>query len=366
MNEIATKSFPEHYPADVLDVLRSMSLTGLKGIEIMGSMSIRSQQYAGDYDAFEVVPTQSVSSVARELGDSMKRLRAMKNVRIGDIKCGEVSEWRILPESAVVVNGKIQGFNAQTSKRVVDSIPSSVMTKSEKALAIRLLDGVKVPVDLARLKKEFKTHVVRWTPLEIIAGHKTLADGRDYTLEEGLQSPALTKVDTIALVQGRLTEFSMIYEFRKDGKVLNPVRIDPVQSLREDMLYYASEGKLFKAMKRRFALAKIEKDLPTIQMLTPILNSDLGRLYLLVSDMGTMIQLLESPNPPMDEIRREIDAFRGRLGNLYHLEGYLKQDKDVLGEIETVLKLPQKKVITGLERVKKRLEGILNKGAQIV
>jgi hypothetical protein len=219
---------------------------------------------------------------------------------------------------------------------------------------------------LVRLKKDLKTHVVRWTPAEVIAGEKVLADGRTYTLEDGIQTPALTKVDVIALVQGRLTEFSMIYEFHQGKKVLNPVRIDPVGSLREDILYYMEEGKSFKALKRRFALAKIEKDTPTIKILTPILNSDLGRLYTIIGDIDTMLQLFETKTPPVKEIRREIDAFRSRLGNMYQLEGYLKQDKDVLGEIETLGKLPASKVKTGLERVKQRLQGILQQGAESV
>lgn len=366
MNEIASKSFPEHYPADVLAVLDAMSLTGLKGFQLMGSMSIRSQLYAGDYDGFEVVPVRSVTAAARALGDSMKRLRSMPNVRIGDIKCGEVSEWRILPESAAVVDGRIQGFDAQQSAKVVDAIPSSVLNKNEKSKIIKRLQGVKAPIDLVRLKKDLKTHVVRWTPAEVIAGEKVLADGRTYTLEDGLQTPALTKVDVIALVQGRLTEFSMIYEFHQGKKVLNPVRIDPVGSLREDILYYMEEGKSFKALKRRFALAKIEKDLPTIKILTPILNSDLGRLYTIIGDIDTMLQLFETKTPPVKEIRREIDAFRSRLGNMYQLEEYLKQDKDVLGEIETLGKLPASKVKTGLERVKQRLQGILQQGAESV
>lgn len=364
--ESASKSFPEHYPADVLDVLRAMSLTGLKGVKIMGSMSIRSQQYAGDYDAHEVVHVRSVTAAANALGDSMKKLRAMPNVRIGDIKCGEVSEWRVIPESAGVVNGRIEGYNAQESAKVVDMLPSSVMGKNEKAKLVRRLQGVKAPIDLIRLKKDVKVHVVRWTPAEVIAGQKTLVDGQTYTLEDGIQSPALTKVDVIALVQGRLTEFSIIYEFHSHGKILNPVDINPVQSLREDILYYAEEGKMFKALKRRFALAKIEKDGPTMKILTPILNSDLGRLYTITGDIGTMLQLFDYKTPPVKEIRREIDAFRGRLGNLYQLDDYLRQDKDILGEIETLGKLPTTKVKMGLERVKQRLEGILQKGAESV
>jgi hypothetical protein len=366
--EIATKILPDHYPQDVLAVLRGMSLTDLKGLRLVGSMSIRSQLYAGDYDAWESVEASSVQEAVDGFRGAIQELRSMKDVRIGDIKSGEIDEWRILSPKAMVENGRITGFSAVESARVVDSLPLSVMNKNEKKEAIRMLNGVKDPVDLVRLKKTgyFKVHIVRWTPGEVLAGQKTLADGRVYTLEEAFQSPALTKLDVIALVQGRLTEFSCIYQFFVKGKLINPIDLDPIGSLREDVLYYASENNPFKALKRRFAIAKLEGDNETAARLTPILNSDLGRLYVLVGDIGTMITLLESKNPPVDEIRREIDAFRARLANVYKLEAYLKRDSEMIGEINSILKLPTSQVRNRLEKVKTKLEDILAKGMQSV
>ena len=50
-----SKEYPTNYPADAIAVLDSMSVTKGKGVELVGSMSLRSQQYAGDYDANDFV-----------------------------------------------------------------------------------------------------------------------------------------------------------------------------------------------------------------------------------------------------------------------------------------------------------------------
>ena len=89
MNAIAQKDFPANYSTPILRVFDALSMTDLKGMEIVGSASIRSQQYAGDYDAHEVVKARSVEAVAAKLQDIVKDVRTLKGVSFGDIKCGE-------------------------------------------------------------------------------------------------------------------------------------------------------------------------------------------------------------------------------------------------------------------------------------
>jgi len=367
-DDVREKSYPENYASDAVRVLDTMSFTRGKGVGLHGSMSLRSQQYAGDYDAFEVVNMKESSvKVALHMlvvrfQDIIKELKDLPHTYIGDIKSGVVEEWRVLPRDARVQDGKLVGMNVVASRRKLDELrEANVITPNEARYGHQLLSGRMTPIKFLRAKDDLKFHIVRWSPPEILNGSKVLRDGRRYTLEEAFSSPSTTKMDVISLVQkSRYTDFSMIYYFQNNGKLLNPDITDVMTALKENLLFYTAEGKLFKALKRRFAIAKYERDAETIARLTPILNSDLGRIYHVVSDVGTLITLLEDERPNAELVKYEIDQFKARLSNVYRLKDYLKEEHTILGEIRSALRTP--KPLAKLRTIEDRLQRILNDG----
>jgi hypothetical protein len=362
---LKSKDFPSDYPEDAVAILSAMSLGD--ELNIVGSMSLRAQQYAGDYDGYEVVnydePTDAAAAAKarKQFQANVKTLRAMPDVVIGDIKAGVVPEWRVIPRDAGIEDGKIVGFNATASRRKVDELlAAKVITKKEADEAHEMLKGKMSISRFLKAKNKIKFHIVRWTVPEVLANKKVLRDGRTMTLDEAFQTPIIAKMDVIGLVQkNRFTDFSVIYEIRNKGKTLNPDKIEIGKSLREAIVAYTEEGNHFKVLKRRFALAKFEHDLPTIERLTPILNSDLGRLYHITGDIGTLLSLLEKPKVDMKAVRYEIDQFRNRLANIYTLSDYLKDENDVIGQIDRLTRLPQKRLPAALEKLGDQLEGYL-------
>ena len=364
-----SKSYPENYSSDATKVLDAMSFTNGKAVELLGSMSLRSQQYAGDYDAFEIVNMAEDSDkialhmLAVRWKEIIKELSRMKNTYIGDIKSGAIEEWRIIPKEARVVDNKVEGLNVVASKKRLQQLKEHrIISENEAKRGMKMLSGKMTPIRFLEAKAELKFHTVRWKVPEILEGHKILRDGRSYTIEDGFSSPSITKLDVISLVQNsRFTDFSMVYYFRNNNKLLNPDLIDIANSLKENMIYYKSVGNYFKALNRQFALAKFERNASVIQRLTPILNSDLGRLYHIISDIGTLTTLLEDYNPNQKLVRFEIDQFINRLSNVYQLKDYLKEEHTILGLINAALKEPSKEVmITKLNAIKGRLERVLN------
>ena len=349
LNEARTKSYPENYPSDAMAILDAMSFSGGKDVKVLGSMSLRSQQYAGDYDAYEIVKrTGKVDKVLDELASEfqslIKNLRGMPNVFIGDIKAGSVEEWRVIPLDAGLVNGKIEGYNAVSSKKKVDELyRAKVITEGEKRSADELLKDRPSPEDFLIARKKLKFHIVRWSVPEVLNGSKVVR-GRRFTLQEAFSSPVISKLDTIGLVQNnKYTDFSIIYEFQCDGKTLNPSFEDIGKSLSEDIVFYKNENNPFKVLKREFALAKFRGDEKTIVKLTPILNSDLGRLYSMLSDVGTMIALLEqNQKVPMKNLRYELDQFKARMANVYQLDDFIKSEHTLLGHIASAMKTTSK------------------------
>lgn len=356
-NLLKVKEYPTDYPADAVKVLEAMSIDD--GLILVGSMSLRSQQYAGDYDGYEVVEKKGkvatvLSELRRKFQANLKTLRAMPNVFIGDIKAGVVEEWRVIPQTARIHKEKVEGYNSTAFRKKVDSLLSAgVITEQEAKEAHGLLKDRPTQCEFLLAKQSLKFHVLRWTVSEVLENKKRLRDGRMMTLEEAFHTNGITKLDVMALVQqNRFTDFSVIYEFRCNGKVLNPEPIQIKSSLEESLIAYLCEGNYFKALKRLFALAKYHNHLPMVKHLTTILNTDLGRLYLIVGDIDTLLQMMETHKKvPYSVIRYEIDQFIARLSNIYSIDGYLKKDDKIIGEIRNILRQPD-------HQIKKRLEGL--------
>lgn len=367
---LRTKDYPSDYPTDAIAILDAMSMD--TKMTLVGSMSLRSQQYAGDYDGYEVVDMkgkteQCLVKLRQRFQSNIKELRSMPNVFIGDIKAGVVDAWRVIPRTAMVRNEKIEGYNATACRRVVDDLlKSKVITPTEAKEAHALLkDQPSVP-EFLLAKDKIKFHILRWSVPEVLANYKELRGGGHITLEQAFHTPGITKLDVIGLVaNNRFTDFSVIYEFRCNGKVLNPEPIEIRASLEESILAYLAEGNYFKVLKRIFALSKLLNDKKALEELTPILNSDLGRLYHIVGDIGTLINLLdEHKRVPLALIRFEIDQFISRLSNIYTLKDYLAKDDQIIGNIKRILKLPESRLKGELEKLKEELDSILQKNSK--
>ena len=312
----AVKRFPDDYSRDVTDVLSAMSFGD--DMYIIGTASQREQLYAGDYDASETVIVHNMSDTVRKFKSIIRTLTRMKGVYIGDIKAGAVPEWDILKD-VKVVKGKIVGYDRQQILGTLESLKKQkVVTAAEYRAALVLLRPNFTPGNYYVAKEEIRFHVVRWTPSEVLAGQTTLRDGRTFTLADAFTSPGRTKVDVISHVSGsRYSEFSAVYEFVKDGQVLNDENIEVRRSLIESIGTYSYFGNYFKVLKRIYSLARIDKDQKVIDHLKPILNGDLGRLYIIVGDIDILLFMLENYNKlPTENIKFEIDQFINRLSNI--------------------------------------------------
>jgi len=360
---LVKKKYPDGYPDDVVDTLNLMSLTGGKEMKIAGSMPLRSQLYAGDYDATELVEIggsrkTAVTEFVKRFQESVGKIMKRDKTYISDIKCGSVEEWKVATEP---YNAKESSDNLKRLHK--DKIITDEQYEGEKKL---LKPASKLTrLELLFVRHELRHNIIRWTGHEVVRGYKTLVDGRKYTLEEAVQADTMIKMDVVAWVQNnRFTDFSCIYNFKNNG---NPVsaRSDPniIGSIRDNMYVLKSQGNYFKMAKRMFALAKIQKKTRTIEILSPMFTGDLGRLYHVYGDIGTIESLLEmDTNIPYKDIKLEVDQFKGRLSNIV-LNGYLASEDGILDEIE---KAETKKCMeTALKKLKEKLYTIMSHNARL-
>jgi hypothetical protein len=176
----------------------------------------------------------------------------------------------------------------------------------------------------------------------------------------------MIKADVIANIHDRFTECSMIYETYIKGKLITQPPPPVVMSLQEDYVYY-NKVDPFKALKRLFSLAKVKKEEKVAKELLPILNGDLGRLNLIAGDLKTLGDLLELHGMEAHQsILEQVDMIKGRIGNIYQLKGFLMNEHEVIGEINSILKAPKTQVLGKIERLHDRLKEIISKATVII
>jgi len=351
-------NFPDDYSKDIADVLTAMSFGD--GMVLVGTSSLRTQLYAGDYDGFEIVEVKSLSNTIKRFQSMIAHLKKAKNVYVGDIKAGIVPEWDVL-DGVSFQEGKVVGWRADELLARLEKLKKSgVITAAEYDATKPLIKAEPKPEDYFVAKDEIKFQVVRWTVSDVMDGHTTLRDGRTYTLGEAFTSPAIAKIDVISQVGGsRFSEFSAVYEFVKDKRVLNPTDKDISRSLLEAITAYTLSGNYFKVLKRIFSLARYEKNKELVEKLEPILNSDLGRLYIIVGDIDTLLFMLEKYNKlPGDMIKFEIDQFINRLSNI-SLPVLIGKQPTLNKAIRRIESLSLAKMAGPLEKLKDTLYDLL-------
>lgn len=359
------KDFPKNYPADALRVIKAMSITNLEDIEIVGSQSLRSQQYAADYDMFETVSSKASKATALPIfvycfKSIIKRLLKLKDCYIADIKAGAVPEYELV--EGRIEAGRVIGFNY---KRAIERLEAmTFLDAAEKAEAHKLLFERPTVGQWLRAKDMLRFHVVRWTPKQCLRGYVELRDGRQFTLEDAFQSNGRTKIDVVAFIQSRFTDFSCIYVFKGKEGIYNAMGDD---TIKEDILSLSLAGNFFKVAKRMFSLAARTGRKNDLLKLNELLNSDLGLLYSILSDINTMLFLLdEEKNIPIQKIRDELDAFRSRIANIYSV-GEANSGR-VLDSLLVMEQLPadsrgRKKLQAALEKLSGFFDGLLGKAA---
>jgi hypothetical protein len=362
MSVLALKSFPEGFPNDVNDVLKAMSFTNGEKVKLSGSMSLRSQLYAGDYDGVERIETHGsklhvVKSLVRKFKNVLKKLKAVPNTYIGDIKSGSIEEWVIIKEP----------YNYEYSSNKLEELyKKGIIDSDQYNHGIKNIKPKITKLEYLGLQRDFRPNIIRWKFNEVMAGYKTLIDGRKYTLEEAFQAPVITKLDVISWVQNnRFTDFSMIYIFRNNGKKLNTVERNTEEALRENIFMLFHEKSYFKMAKRIFSLAKFHKQTAILHKLLPLFNGDAGRIYSLYGDIGTLEDLLDvADDVPYNKIEFELDQFKGRLSNI-NMDSYIPKEHHIfnlIGRIVNMRSQTYSKIYLArvLEEIKKILEKILS------
>ena len=300
------RQFPEQYSSDVLKILKGISI----GIPtVVGSSADHQIMYSADYDLIEEVILRRNSSLTFQ-----KKIKKIQKLgKIADIKIGEITEWNLL-KKPYIQNGHVKNYNQKDELKHLSSLwAAKIITHDEFMTAEDLLKPHLTAIEFLIARDEMRFGLLRWTPKEVAQGYKELRDENIIYLQDAFKTKGITKIDLIVWLKNKYVEVSNIILWMKGSK--SYAYIPAIKKgLAENILEFEAEGNYVKLAKRMLSLAKQYKNHTDINKLTEILNSPLGKLYLVCADMEV---LEEFPTAVRKYKRKELDLLKDDFAKLF-------------------------------------------------
>jgi hypothetical protein len=268
--------------------------------------------------------------------------------KLVDIKCGELTEYNLL-KKPFIKNGLLKDYSYSEEVGHLNSLwQKEIITHDEYMLGSKLLKEHLTAFEYLIAKKELRFGLLRWSTQEVAQGHKIFRKRVIY-LADAMRTKGITKLDLIAWVVTKYVEVSNIILWSKSGK---PYAYIPAakKGLSEDILFYEAEGNYVKVAKRMLSLAYQFQDTEIISLLTEILNSPLGKLYIVTTHLEILEEFPEAIKSAKK--REELDLMRDDFAKLFFPEFRLAVPSiELLPEMKEILQnemkitLKQKKLL---------------------
>jgi hypothetical protein len=309
----------------------------------MGSWTFRSQLYPGDIDLMEITEqccsaTEANIFFASALQKVIIRILKTSGMYLGDMKAGLDYRYKLdLGTLSYNKTGqpKIFGYDQQKiSTNIQDLHTQGLLDQKETEELLALTIAVPNASQYESLYNKLRDKwVLRWSADEILQGYKMLPGNQKLSFTSAIMHPSIIKIDIWTNVYGRFMEVTnvfVLYYKNPAGKkfLLNLKQVDIIEEMKKEVQKYAfspANYKPFKLVKRMWSLARLMKDYKMISILTTITQSDAGRLSQIASDIDTIISIVENiQNPPVAQIKKELDFIRYRLSNVYEIKYNIK------------------------------------------
>lgn len=190
----------------------------------------------------------------------------------------------------------------------------------------------------------------RWDYDSIMKGYQTINQEKIYFIDQ-LNKHSIIKLDVVALINDRLTEFSNNYYFIIGDKTTQPEKFTPVEkSLLLDAVKYQQDNLYFKSLKRIFAFYKLIDNIPEQKKLITLFNSDIGSIYQITNLLSTIQLVLNQKFKPIPKkiIIKNLNFAKKELPNEYQ---YL---------IDEIIVQPKNKMFSYIDHAKRVINDNVN------
>lgn len=309
--------------------------------KVFGSASYPQARYPADVDTIETFTgccsfDESIKQMVKLLKKVVKKISNEKYIFYSETKAG-IDDAYFFP-ILFLLDDNINKEKLQKLKYLFDeSYKEGLFTEEEIKNIYEMLSNAESndrETKLAGYESLFNflrsKYILRWTEKEMLDGYKMLPLNRKITLYQAISTYVTkVKIDTFAPVEGKYIEATNIFTFEVTNKkgATYPITVahqDLILSLQVDirnMLFHEYSYKPFKATKRMYSLARAYRDEKMTKKLLPLLNSDVGILYQIRSEIETIALLFKRvkniPKDSIDLITNQIDNFKPRLSYVY-------------------------------------------------
>jgi len=156
-------------------------------------------------------------------------------------------------------------------------------------------------------------------------------DAKDFlnqNLKPYIEQDSLIKIDAIKLIDGIYSDFSCVYQFFNNDKKINNFELFKPDDLNKDIKKFKQEKNYFKMAKRIYALTGNEN-------LITLFNSNLGKMSQIISNIETIIFMLEHNRVSLKKIQNEINIIINKLSSIDD-EEFLNREKQIVNKLKRI------------------------------
>lgn len=321
-NLVFNEKDKDFLPTDLENIkqLLSFGLYLNSDIKLKGSASIKSQINYADYDFLTLIKINNVSDFKRFRINLLSNIDLLVNKYesiITDIKFG-IDQYKYFTDK-----------NEYTGKDKIIKINQFILNnkyyldneKKDLQILYNNIDYNNIISVDEYLDYYRKCYTLRWDTDEIKKGYKILHTINKKYFIECFTDPVIFKIDLLSQLRSGIKEISNIILFEYKNKIINaPQNItkDDDSGLKNDLTFYYKSGSYYKALKRLFALLKLQNKIELGNKLTNLFNSSIGLLY----KLSSMLKLLLDYNIKLkkENIVFELDKIKKEINNVWGLD----------------------------------------------
>ena len=377
-NDIRLDNKPlSSYPKQVLTDLKLLMIDKYHSdFRTIGSSSYRGSLYPSDYDCFESITKDDrdklIDFFKRNIQRIINVLVHKKHHFVLEVKMGLDDRYNInvgeCKNGAFIINPDLPAIiNNMYRNHLFDDDEYEEFTRVFSSSSPDQLDYEK-------LKKIIRKHyIIRWTPHEILAGikHIPLID-EPLTIEEALEAKSPVNIEILSILNNKLVDESNFFQLvfldkdsqpqllNLDQNLVTDFKNTFIENLKKNMellAYSKLEPNPMKTAKRLFSLARITHDKNLMNKIYPIVNSPLGMMYQVKSEIGTVIKLLEhlGNRVPKAIIKNQVQYIKYRISNmLFFTNEEIEKINDIINDLYKH-QFDHKLMIDVLEHIKHKI-----------
>lgn len=335
---LRTKKYYTHAINNAVSAI-SIQKNGDERPRIIGSTSYKCPN-TSDIDVFEYIKRHNKIDLIKFFINGINTILDNDDCMIFlEVKCGldhlyyDVDIGYCVNDTYVIPNDFDKVVDEFYQKKILD--------KDEYNIIKSILEYIpKKQIDFELVKKIFRNrYILRWTKNDIKHGFKKLINRSGkfymYTLSDAVQEKTKINIEYIFTRDDQYVEISNFFVLsyldknNRNEHLLNlsdDVLKDP-QKYREDdlkisiytLLNSAIDKNIFKSIKRMLSFARCTKNIELISKVYPLINSELGILYSLNSQLKTIIKVLKSSNID-NTLYNHLDNIRFKMQDLIFLD----------------------------------------------